>query len=291
MTLLTIEVQGQTIELDAGDYLIGRSPQCRICVSDPCISRQHALVVVGGSDGPLIEDLGSRNGLVVNGTRVQTHVLKAGDAVQLGKESLRVVRCHAGMPESLEKPMPSETATDRRHAEETVPTRLDELELEGALRSAALDAQAIAVLTRDTARYCAIPGILSRFQAKVHKVMVLLESGEQPAPPAELVENCMRACIKVAHHKNEAQWLGLAGEILSRNRELVSTSLINLLADVAASVGGLKSVHVASYLANLNRGTPYFSPGDRYRLMRLKRLLDWLESAQTGSSSADASLR
>ncbi len=290
MTLLKVEVKGKTIELDAGDYLIGRSPQCRICVDEPCISRQHALVVVDRTKGSLIEDLGSRNGLIVNGVRIQTCVLRTGDTVLLGKERLRVLSCNPEVPGPCDTTAHPDDGTKRRNSEETVPTHFDELAQEAALRGAALDAQAIAVLTRDPAKYCAIPGLLSRFQVKVEKVMAMLEQSGEPGPPAELIENCLRACIKVAHHKNDALWMSLAGELLSKNRELVSTSLINLLADVATSVGGLHPSHISAYLANLNRGTPYFSPGDRYRLTRLKRLLDWFESSDaSGSSGPQAS--
>jgi len=71
---------------------VGRDPRCAIEMSDPLVSRRHARLWV--EDGSLfVEDLGSRNGVSVNGLRIQrpTHLLP-GDAVLIGDEEIRVAR-------------------------------------------------------------------------------------------------------------------------------------------------------------------------------------------------------
>lgn len=71
-----------------GDLTIGRGPENRLSPLDPSLSRQHA--VIHNSSGRLsIEDLQTRNGTFVNGTRIQTEVaLGVGDVVDLGKTKL-----------------------------------------------------------------------------------------------------------------------------------------------------------------------------------------------------------
>ncbi len=61
---------------------IGRSVDCDIVLEDESISRRHARI--GQEKGQCyIEDIGSRNGLLVNGSRTRYHWLREGDTVDL----------------------------------------------------------------------------------------------------------------------------------------------------------------------------------------------------------------
>lgn len=75
-------------ELPLGRYLIGRSESCQLALDDPLVSRQHAALIVG-DDGVVLEDLGSRNGVKVNGTRSEgSRRLELGDRVAIGANEL-----------------------------------------------------------------------------------------------------------------------------------------------------------------------------------------------------------
>ena len=80
--------QGSEFELATGPSDIGRADTCEIQLEDELSSRQHARVVV--SDEIRLHDLGSTNGVLVNGTlisrptRVQPH-----DIVTIGATDLR----------------------------------------------------------------------------------------------------------------------------------------------------------------------------------------------------------
>ena len=72
-----------------GAVRIGRSDEVEITVADPNVSRIHA--VVTGEPGSLtIEDNASANGTYVNGVRVQTAALNAGDRIQVGSTEIAV---------------------------------------------------------------------------------------------------------------------------------------------------------------------------------------------------------
>ena len=73
-----------------GTILVGRDPSCHINDLDPLLSRRHA-EFVAGPDGVIVRDLGSRNGILVNGNKVPHQVLTPGDIVQLGHLELRYV--------------------------------------------------------------------------------------------------------------------------------------------------------------------------------------------------------
>ena len=64
--------------------LIGRSPSAAISLSDPTASRVHARIERRGVDA-YVEDLGSRNGTLLNGTSLDREaLLHPGDRVRIG---------------------------------------------------------------------------------------------------------------------------------------------------------------------------------------------------------------
>jgi diguanylate cyclase (GGDEF)-like protein len=74
------------------DLTIGRGPAANIRCTDPTVSRDHAAVRRRG-DQLFIEDLGSRNGTLVEGTRIERATpLCEGCRIDLGALSFRVVR-------------------------------------------------------------------------------------------------------------------------------------------------------------------------------------------------------
>ncbi len=74
----------------SGTIVVGRDPSCHINDLDPLLSRRHA-EFVAGPDGVIVRDLGSRNGILVNGNKVPRKALTPGDIVQLGHLELRYV--------------------------------------------------------------------------------------------------------------------------------------------------------------------------------------------------------
>src|SRR3954468_3059880 len=78
-------------ELTPGEFLIGRSAECQLALDDPLVSRKHALLVIG-PDTVTVRDLGSRNGVVVNGIKIDTsRVLIDGDKITIGSQELTVL--------------------------------------------------------------------------------------------------------------------------------------------------------------------------------------------------------
>jgi hypothetical protein len=91
MIIYWLKHRGTFFPVHQGDSLLGRSPECLIVLPSERVSREHA-VVRRIHCGLEIEDLGSRNGTWVNGSRIRrATVLQQGDAVQLGDDVLEVV--------------------------------------------------------------------------------------------------------------------------------------------------------------------------------------------------------
>jgi DNA-binding winged helix-turn-helix (wHTH) protein len=80
----------RAIVLTAGDNIIGRDPQCHVWLDASGVSRRHAcLRIAGQSDEVFLEDLGSKNGTFLEGSRLTTHKgLADGDVIRIGSVEL-----------------------------------------------------------------------------------------------------------------------------------------------------------------------------------------------------------
>ncbi len=88
---VTVYVSGQAFRISQKVTSMGRSRDCDIVVPDPNVSRVHAEVRHEGLEYVLV-DLGSTNGVEVNGRRVLRHSLRDGDRVSLGGAEVLVER-------------------------------------------------------------------------------------------------------------------------------------------------------------------------------------------------------
>lgn len=73
-----------------GPIVVGRGPDCGMCLDAGGLSRQHARLVPG-EEGVLVEDLGSTNGSFINGRRVQRALARPGDEIGFDRMRFRLV--------------------------------------------------------------------------------------------------------------------------------------------------------------------------------------------------------
>jgi hypothetical protein len=82
-------VEGKRLVVGSGGATIGRSRQCDVVLSDPNVSRQHAEVRPRGGSW-VVNDLGSTNGVSLNGRRIEgPQVVKPGDEIELGTSVMK----------------------------------------------------------------------------------------------------------------------------------------------------------------------------------------------------------
>jgi hypothetical protein len=83
-----LAVGGRRLLVPSGGGTIGRSRDCDVVLDDAGISRRHA-EIRPGPDGWTVADLGSTNGVRVNGAEVRgAHALAPGDRVELGSTEI-----------------------------------------------------------------------------------------------------------------------------------------------------------------------------------------------------------
>jgi DNA-binding winged helix-turn-helix (wHTH) protein len=85
---LWLTFERRQIPLMEGENVIGRAPDAAIQIDAPSMSRYHARVVVTDGEATL-EDVGSKNGTHLNGSRITTSIrLTDGDEIRFGAIAL-----------------------------------------------------------------------------------------------------------------------------------------------------------------------------------------------------------
>ncbi len=83
-----LSVGGRRLPLPPQGGVIGRSRDCEVVLEDAGVSRRHAELRLG-ADGWAVSDLGSTNGVRVNGQDAHTaHPLRPGDRIELGSTEI-----------------------------------------------------------------------------------------------------------------------------------------------------------------------------------------------------------
>jgi two-component system, NtrC family, sensor kinase len=113
----------QRFRVGAQGISIGRSPDGDIILDDPLVSRQHAWVGVD-DDNLVIRDCGSRNGIAVNGQRMDASPLKHGDAFTVGESAFRVEERSEAADSSTQIPFDEGTKLFLEMVEQDTPGRL-----------------------------------------------------------------------------------------------------------------------------------------------------------------------
>jgi SulP family sulfate permease len=99
LTVQGIDGARKDYALDDGTLVIGRDPDSSIFLKDSQVSWKHAALICT-QGGCVIEDLGSTNGTFIDTKRIQRHVLRQGDKVEIGPYELTVQTLRAPSPTS-----------------------------------------------------------------------------------------------------------------------------------------------------------------------------------------------
>lgn len=90
---VVLEVNGIRHPLSPPGVVLGRGTDAELRINDPGVSRRHARIAVNIDDNAvqvLVTDLGSTNGIVVDGKRVDHALLRDGSQIVLGNTTVTV---------------------------------------------------------------------------------------------------------------------------------------------------------------------------------------------------------
>jgi len=95
---VVVEINGVRHPLEPPGVVLGRGTDADLRINDPGVSRRHAEIRVSMSGRQVsvsVVDLGSTNGIVVDGRRVTHALLRDGSQIQIGNSTVYVRNPHA----------------------------------------------------------------------------------------------------------------------------------------------------------------------------------------------------
>ncbi|MFC1737759.1 ATP-binding protein [Planctomycetota bacterium] len=82
--------ENKEVLLDPKGTIVGRGSNCDVILEDDSVSRHHVRIYQDPFGSWIVEDLGSRNGVFVNGNLVKAHVILPGEEITISHFKLSV---------------------------------------------------------------------------------------------------------------------------------------------------------------------------------------------------------
>lgn len=230
-------------ELSLGQFVIGRAAECQLSLDDPLVSRRHALLAVGESEIS-IEDLGSRNGVLVNGDQlVGSLVLKHGDRIQIGSQQMLLLRAR---DDRAQTQMRMEAATTA-----------DAVGLLGNLADKAFALGRGAEAERILSGY--LDGVASDLQSG-------LEVGDR------VVDQAAEYASRLALATGKGRWVDYIITLYGHLNRPCPAAVVDGLYSGLRKVDSVDRARLRDYVAALKQRANSLGPNERFLLSRLEGL-------------------
>ena len=271
------------LALNEGQFVVGRSAGCQLSLDDALISRRHAMLVVSG-DTVTVEDLESRNGVLVNGQRITARTtIHAGDKITVGTQELTLLSARAvsskdtmSLPAatatltkipaieiSVERPDPSErtdTGMEEQHGGEdsSMVRRVTAFKLLGGVAEKALAMGRV----DEAERLPRGPAERRHRRASRH--------GRHVSP--WIVDIAARLAAKLATATTKGAWADFVIEVYQSQGRPCPAPVVDELNNAFRKVNAIDLVRLRAYLATLREKASSLGPAERFLLQRIEGL-------------------
>jgi hypothetical protein len=230
------------IELSEGKFVIGRAASCQLSLDDPLVSRHHAQLTVAGNE-ITVEDLGSRNGVKVNGELINgRYSVQDKDQIVIGGQELKYIARKDNMGDTLIQP-----ATQR------VPT----FGLLGILAD-----KAFALGRADEAER-----LLTEL---LDQVLGDLEGGREVK--AELFDRSTDYAMKLASATGTARWIEYIFRAFGSVRRPCPAGIVDELYSLVRRVERVNLGALRTYIEVLRENSGTLGPNERFLVSRIEGL-------------------
>lgn len=237
-----LRYKSHEIELKPGRFVIGRAASSELALDDPLVSRQHAVLVVS-PEGVSVEDLGSRNGVLVNDARISGTVrLRSGDRLKIGSQEM-VFSEEAAAPRAVTRAAPT--------------ARFSAFGVVGSLAD-----KALALGHTDEAERL-LAGPLEDIAAKA-------EAGH--AADSDTNEKAAAFATRLALATGKADWVNYAIRLYRALERPLPVTVVDALHDVLRKVGAVDRAQLRAYVESLRARAPELSPSERFLIGRIEGL-------------------
>ncbi len=268
------------IELPDGEFVVGRNASCQLSLDDPLVSRRHARFLVG--EGVAIEDLQSRNGVLVNGQRIHGKTaLQVGDRILIGTQELALLVAHeshegrarlkATMPKveaavvAPVTPPPLRTGTSANGPESSVS---DEFETSMVRR-----ADAFNLLAGVAEKALAMGRVLEAERLLASPLTDVIEASRAgKRVTSSLVDQAARFSAKLATATGKGAWADYVVELYAAQNRPAPAPVIDELYNALRRVTSIDVRRLRDYIEQLRARAAQFGPADRFLIQRLEGL-------------------
>ncbi len=230
------------IELSEGKFVIGRAASCQLSLDDPLVSRHHAQLTVE-AEQVTVEDLGSRNGVKVNGELIKgQYAVQDKDQIVIGGQELKYLARKENMGDTLIQP-----ATQR------VPT----FGLLGILAD-----KAFALGKPDEAER-----LLSEL---LEQVIGDLEAGREVK--SELFDRSTEYAMKLAAATGSGRWVEYIFRAFAAMRRPCPAGIVDELYSLVRRIERVNLGALRTYIEVLRESSGTLGPAERFLVSRIEGL-------------------
>lgn len=250
------------ISLEPRVYVLGRSSQCELMVDDTRASRRHARLVVR-SLTVSIEDLGSSNGVFVNGVRItKACTLRDGDQFQLASA------CFVLKSEGLPYRNASETpATCPNLVTRNEPPSLSPEEAEApTLEAHSLDL--LGTLAEKSFALGRVDEAEHMLSNALDELLRRARAGRGRDVPPRIFAKAAHYAVLLADATQRGKWVDYAVALFDALEKPLPATIVDQLYVTVRKTTDVNRASLRAYVERL-RECPDTSPADRFVIQRL----------------------
>jgi pSer/pThr/pTyr-binding forkhead associated (FHA) protein len=267
------------LEVPLGQFVIGRTSDCQLSLDDPLVSRRHAVLTVE-LDGVFIDDLESRNGVFLNGQRVEQRARVAdGDAIRIGSQEITLygIGDVPSRPASQPRNLQASTMQDVRLSDilpdEDVQTSI----LTAPMGSVEPDKRVHGLsLIGAVADKALAMGRAEEAERILQRALndALAKAGQRDLLP-EFAEKAAHYAIRLAQGTGKGPWVDYVFELYTGLGTLLPGRLVDDLYAVGRKVKHIDKTRVRAYMACLREISHGFGPTERFIQQRIEGFERW----------------
>ena len=292
-----LRYQAHDFELPPGEFVIGRSDECQLALDDALVSRRHAVLRVT-SVSVIVVDLGSRNGVVVNGEKILLERrLRNGDRVSIGGQEMiltevtseealsagralsqtlgdislaEVQRAFQALPHVQKQA--SAPAPNAGKGRESAPAFANEATASGvAPKPVKLDTSTFKLLSgvADKALGMGRADEAERILSPtLHEFLAALQKGG--SLDATTLDRAVSYAMKLATGTSKGSWVDYVFEVYLACNSLLPAPVVDELHTVVRRVKSPSLRIVRQYVQAMRAAQPKFSATERFLLQRIE---------------------
>lgn len=260
------------LELNEGTFAVGRNASCQLSLDDPLVSRRHALFEVQNGQVS-VEDLNSRNGVIVNGHRIDGKVsLNVGDRILIGSQELTLLSARDAL-----------SSQGQGVGKMTLPKMKISTPSSGFPPMGQIESDPEPSMVRRADQFKLLSGVAEKALAmgKAGEAERLLASAladvieatraGRPLPPT-LVDQAAKFSAKLATATGKGGWADYVIELYQAQKRPCPAHVIDELYNAMRKVTAVDMHRLRNYVAMLRQNLPRYGPAERFLFQRLEGL-------------------